>query len=80
MPMVQTDLTTDELTDLGLHALSYLGYDIAQLQIPADGTYESARRRSQSVLIPDMDENTRLFQEFVFNRAEIEEATTEAEG
>lgn len=77
MPLVQTDLTTDELTDLGLHALSYLGYDIAQLQVPADGAYESARRRSQSVLIPDMDENTRLFQEFVFNRAEVEEETTQ---
>lgn len=77
MPMVQTDLTTDELTDLGLHALTYLRYDIAQQQIPADGTYESARRRSQDVLIPDMDENIEILQNFIYTRAEIEEETTD---
>lgn len=77
MPMVQTDLSSDELMELGAHALTYVGYDIAQMQIPLDGAYRSARRRSQSVLLPDMEENRRAFQEFVFNRAEVEEATTE---
>ena len=77
MPMVQTDLTSDELMELGTHALRYVGYDIAQMQVPVDGEYRNATRRSQSVLLPDKEANRRAFQEFVFNRAEVEEATTE---
>lgn len=76
MPMIRTDLTEDEIMDLGLHALSYLKYDIVQQQIPADGAYQSGKRRSQSVLLPDMDKNRSVLKSFVFEKAAVEESET----
>lgn len=75
MPMIRTDLTEDEMMDLGLHALSYLKYDIVQHQVPADGAYKSASRRGQSVLLPDMDKNCAALKSFVFEKAVTEEAS-----
>lgn len=77
VPMVITDLTTDEMTEIGMSALDYLKYDIVQQQIPADDAYESARRRGMAVLIPDMDENIEILQNFVYQKVAVEEETTE---
>lgn len=78
MPMVKTDLTEDEMMDLGLHALSYLKYDIVQMQVPIEDGYKSARRRGQSVLLPDMDKNRTAFKQFVFEKADVPADDTEA--
>lgn len=78
MPMVKTDLTEDEMMDLGLHALSYLKYDIVQQQIPAEDAYTSAKRRGQSVLLPDMDKNRKQLKQFLFEKVAVEEETTAA--
>ena len=78
MPMVKTDLTEDEMMDLGLHALSYLKYDIAQMQVPVEDGYKSATRRKQSVLLPDMDKNRTAFKQFVFEKADVPADDTEA--
>ena len=75
MPMVKTDLTADEMTDLGLHALSYLKYDIVQQQIPLSDAYKSAKRRGQDVLLPDMDKNRTAVKQFIFEKAEVETTT-----
>lgn len=69
MPLVRTDLTEDEIMNLGLHALSYLQYDIVQQQIPAQDAYKSGTRRSQSVLLPDMEKNRSVLKTFVFEKA-----------
>ncbi len=69
MPMIRTGLTEKEITDLGLHALTYLRYDIVQQQVPADGAYQSGKRRSQSVLLPDMDKNRSALKTFIFEKA-----------
>ncbi len=71
MPMVKTDLTEDEMMDLGLHALTYLKYDIVQMQVPLSDAYKSATRRGQSVLLPDMDKNRTAFKQFVFEKADV---------
>lgn len=73
MPMVTTDLTEDEMMNLGVHALSYLKYDTAQMQVPLKDGYKSAKRRGMDVLIPDMEKNRAAFKQFVFEKAEAEE-------
>ncbi len=73
MPLVRTDLTEDEIMNLGLHALSYLQYAIVQQQIPAQDAYKSGTRRSQSVLLPDMEKNRSVLKTFVFEKAAAEE-------
>ncbi|MCI5738338.1 MAG: LCP family protein [Ruminococcus sp.] len=78
MPMVKTDLTEDEMMDLGLHALTYLKYDIVQMQVPLSDAYKSATRRGQSVLLPDMDKNRTAFKQFVFEKADVPADDTEA--
>lgn len=78
MPMVKTDLTEDEMLDLGIHALAYLRYDIVQMQVPLDDGYKSGTRRGQSVLLPDMDKNCTALKQFIFEKTEVE-TTTEAE-
>lgn len=76
MPMIRTDLTEDEIMDLGLHALSYLQYDIVQQQIPAEDAYKSGKRRGQDVLLPDMDKNRSVLKAFVFEKTAVEESET----
>lgn len=76
MPMIRTDLTEDEIMNLGLHALTYLQYDIVQQQIPAQDAYKSGKRRSQDVLLPDMDKNRSLLKTFIFEKAAVEEPET----
>ena len=78
MPMVKTDLTEDEMMDLGLHALTYLKYDIVQMQVPLSDAYKSATRRGQSVLLPDMDKNRTAFKQFVFEKANVPADDAEA--
>lgn len=78
MPMVKTDLTEDEMMDLGLHALTYLKYDIVQMQVPLSDAYKSATRRGQSVLLPDMDKNRTAFKQFAFEKADVPADDAEA--
>lgn len=73
LPMIRTDLTQDEMMNLGLHALTYLQYDIVQQQIPAQDAYKSGKRRGQDVLLPDMDKNRTVLKSFVFEKAAVEE-------
>lgn len=78
MPMVKTDLSEDEMMDLGLHALTYLKYDIVQMQVPLSDAYKSAKRRGQDVLLPDMDKNRTAFKQFVFEKADVPADDAEA--
>lgn len=75
MPLVTTDLTEEEMMDIGMHALSYLKYDTVQMQVPLSDSYKSAKRRGQDVLIPDMEKNLTAFRQFVFEKAEGEPET-----
>lgn len=77
MPMIETDLTQDEMLDLGKNAFSYIKYDIAQMQIPADKTWKSAKKKTDGqVLVIDLEENTSLLNKFIYQKAEV--STTES--
>ncbi len=73
MPMLETDLDSDDLMKLGTSSIKYAFYDIAQQQIPAPDTWRSGRRRGQDVLLIDLEENREILKNFVFEKAEIEE-------
>lgn len=69
MPMVEADLESGEMMSLGLGAPKYVFYDVVQQSIPADGTWESGRRNGgQSVLLIDLEKNTNILKEFVFEK------------
>lgn len=72
MPLVTTDLTEDQLMNLGLHAFTYLKYDTVQMQVPLSDGYKSAKRRGQDVLIPDMEKNCTALKQFVFEKVSTE--------
>lgn len=73
MPMLETDLDSDNLMKLGTSSIKYIFYDLAQQQIPAPDTWRSGRRRGQDVLLIDLEENREILKNFVFEKAEIEE-------
>lgn len=75
IPMLETDLSPDDLMSLGMGSAKYVFYDLAQQSIPADGTWKSGRRSGQSVLLIDLEENKKILSDFVFEKAEIPEET-----
>lgn len=75
IPLVKTNLTSDEILGLGIGALKNkaFAYDIVQHQVPADGTWSSRNISNVgSSLVMDMDENTRLLHSFLSEKQEAE--------
>ncbi|MBQ8296962.1 MAG: LCP family protein, partial [Ruminococcus sp.] len=67
IPQVSTNMTTGELYWLSLRLPFLLGYDIEQVQIPAEGTYSSATTSSGgSALAFDSEENYRVLEEQIY--------------
>lgn len=75
VPMIETDLDSDSLMNIGMNSLKYLKYDIAQQQIPADKTYDSGKRNGQDVLLINLEKNRSSVQSFVFDKAQVESTT-----
>lgn len=74
-PLVKTNLTSDEIFDLGLNALKdkAFTYDIVQHQVPADGTWSSRNISNVgSSLVMDMDKNIELLHSFLSEKQEVE--------
>ena len=66
LPNISTDIDKSEMTTLAVGAaLSFLRYDIVQMQIPADGTWSSQRINGSEVLAMNIDTNKRLLKEFL---------------
>ncbi len=75
LPMIQTNISRNELVKLAASSLGYLRYDIMQHRIPATGTWSNKTISGVGdVLYMDFDENIRLLKEFVFD-ADSEETT-----
>ncbi len=70
LPHVGTNMSTGEMYLLSLQVPFVLGYDIEQLQIPAEGTWSAQTVGGQSVLTVDFEENTGLLQETVYAASE----------
>ncbi len=66
LPHVGTNMSTGEMYLLSLRAPFVLGYDIEQIQIPADGTWSGQTMGGQSVLTVDFAENKKILQETVY--------------
>lgn len=82
-PLVKTNLTSDQILDLGLGALKNkaYSYDIVQHQVPADGTWSSRNISNVgSSLVMDMDKNIEFLHSFLSEKQEVEkkEETTTA--
>ncbi len=74
-PLVKTNLTSDEILNLGVGALKNqaFAYDIVQHQVPADGTWSSRNISNVgSSLVMDMDENIELLHSFLAEKQEVE--------
>lgn len=84
-PLVKTNLTSDEILDLGINALKdkAFAYDIVQHQVPAEGTWSSRNISNVgSSLVMDMDKNIQLLHSFLSEKQEVErkiEASKSAE-
>jgi len=68
-PYLTTDLSSSQIATLGLQVLPALGGELGQHTLPADGTYRSETIREMSVLVADLEENTRLLHEFLYGEA-----------
>lgn len=78
-PLVKTNLTSDQILDLGIGALKNkaFSYDIVQHQVPADGTWSSRNISNVgSSLVMDVDENIDLLHSFLSEKQEGEEKST----
>ncbi len=67
MPLITTDISSLELTQLAFSSLAYIGYDIEQLQVPADNAYSSQMISGQSALVPDMQTNINNINSFIYS-------------
>ncbi len=85
IPLVKTNLTSDQFMDLGLGALKNkaYSYDIVSHQVPADGTWSSRNITNVgSSLVMDIDENVELLHSFLKEKQEVErkeQSTAKAE-
>lgn len=74
LPLVQTNLTQEEILDLAFFAPNVLGTDIEQMTIPAKGTYGSMKGMGgRSLYAVDFEENAKILKEFLYGTAETVE-------
>lgn len=67
LPLITTDISPTKMISKGISSISAINYSVEQLRIPADGTYSNKTIKSQAVLVPDFEENTRIIHEFINN-------------
>lgn len=78
MEYIETDMNSLQLTFLAEGAvLSYMHYDMVQSRVPVDENYTSQTINGASVLVIDRDATARKVQDFIYEKAEIEEETTD---
>ena len=66
LPYISTDINKSELTTLAVGAvLSFLRYDMAQQQIPADGTWSAQRINGSDVIAMDIEQNKNILKTFL---------------
>ncbi len=79
IPLVKTNMTSNQIMSLGLAALKnkVYNYPIVQHQIPADGTWSDKNIQGVGAsLVMDMDENTQLLHSFLSEKQSVEEEST----
>lgn len=81
LPQITTDMTKSEILNYAANIGAYVGYDIVQHQIPAEGTYSGATISGMSVISLDLDDNIEYLQGTIYAGTEAldEEESTAPE-
>jgi len=67
LPLIQTNLTKDEILDLLLFAPQVLGKEIDQMSLPAEGTYGGMTGMGgRSLYAVDFDANAKILEAFLY--------------
>lgn len=78
IPMIKTNLSSDEMMKFGIDALKNqaYNYDIVQHQIPADGTWSSKKISGVGdSLVMDIDKNVNMLKAFLQDKQVVEHTT-----
>ncbi len=70
LPNIETSLTNSEIIELGNAILKYRNNEIVEYRVPASRTYSDEYRGKALVIIPDIEENTKLLHEFIYGKAQ----------
>lgn len=74
LPLVQTNLTEEEITSLLLLAPKYQGVTLDQMTLPAEGTYGSmVGMGGRSMFAPDFNQNAQILRTFIYGTENVEE-------
>lgn len=77
LPKITTNIPDSELSIMGMKAPLYVGYDVEQIHLPADGTWSNATINKMSVLQLDFEKNIQYFKDVVYGDGVEESQTTE---
>lgn len=66
LPQITTDMTKSEILGYAANVGAYIGYDIEQHQIPAEGTYSGATISGMSVISLNLDDNIQYLQDTIY--------------
>lgn len=72
LPMITTDINPVGMIMTAVSAVSCVGSEIQQMQIPADDAYQSKTISGQSALVPDIEKNTEKLKDFIYGETEGE--------
>lgn len=70
LPMVETNLTNEEIVDIALKALSVDTSGILHFRIPNEGMFENGRYNKQFVFLCDLPANSSALHDFIYNSKE----------
>lgn len=78
LPKITTNIPDSELTMMTMKAVMYMGYDMEQIHLPLDGTWENATISGMQVLKIDFEANIAGFKEAVYGEKSESETASDA--
>lgn len=66
LPYVETSLSNGDILGLSMKAMKFDQNELLEYRLPVDGTFKGQKIRGMSVLVPDMEENTKLLHDFIY--------------
>lgn len=67
LPLINTDLTKDQIINFAKDSSALTSNTLQQCHIPADGAYTSQSIRGMSVLVPDPEKNKKILWKFIYD-------------
>lgn len=68
IPYTDTNIPVSDIISLGTSVLTMKDKKIYQYRVPAKNTYKSQTIRGMAVYVPDLDTNTKLLHDFLYNK------------